>query len=111
MRCGNLGHYRNKCPARNKGGPAETPGGNRKGKGGRIQLANLASGRSSTEAPQGDEVGVQEALERVTATMYSISPKTTASGMRLGPVPTAEVELEGEVVEALLDTGSQGPRG
>ena len=38
--------------------------------------------------------------------MYSISLNTSAKGTRLGPVPTSEVQLEGEQVMALLDTGS-----
>ena len=38
------------------------------------------------------------------ATMHSISSKE--SGVELGPVPSAQVEFEGEHVKALLDTGS-----
>ena len=69
-------------------------------------MASLApqdiSGSGSQEHKREDD-GIREALEKVTATMYSISSK---GGSELGPVLTAEVLLEGEAVEALLDTGS-----
>ena len=65
-------------------------------------MASLApqdiSGSGSQEHKREDD-GIREALEKVTATMYSISSK---AGTELGPVLTAEVLLEGEAVEALL---------
>ena len=103
--CGARGHYRDKCPERSRKAPAETPGSDRKGKVGRV--ANLAPGGTVVESPKGeDQDGVQEALEKAAATMYSILLNTSAKGTRLGPVPTSEVQLEGEQVMALLDTGS-----
>ena len=36
----------------------------------------------------------------MTATMHSISSKARGNGLELGPVPMAEVELEGEPVQA-----------
>ena len=45
---------------------------------------------------------VESLLEQVAATMYSITGESCGTG----PVPTAEVMLEGEPVVALLDTGS-----
>ena len=39
--------------------------------------------------------------------MYSITPWTEQrSDLKLGPVPKARVEIDGEMVDALLDTGS-----
>ncbi len=43
------------------------------------------------------------ALEMVTETLSSSKANEET---RVGPVPTAQVEIEGEMVEALLDTGS-----
>ena len=40
------------------------------------------------------------------ATMYDVTLAETRAGPQLGPIPIAEVDLEGEHVEALLDTGS-----
>ena len=101
--CGSFGHYRNKCPTRNKGGPAEAPGKDHRGKSSGGHVANLAPEGPGSKST-GD--GVQEALERVSATMYSISSKASGDGVQMGPVPTAEVELEGQQVQALLNTGS-----
>ena len=39
--CVALGHYRDKCPARGKGGPAEAPGKDQRGKSSKGQVANL----------------------------------------------------------------------
>ena len=44
---------------------------------------------------------VESLLEQVAATMYSITGESCCTEVELGPVPTAEVMLEGE-----LDTGS-----
>ena len=101
--CGALGHYRHKCPARGKGGPAEAPG---KVKGSKGRVANLANKGPVAEEPIEEEDGVKVALQKVTATMRSVSSKARGNGLGLGPVPMAEVELEGEPVQALLDTGS-----
>ena len=98
---GKLGH----CPDRGKGCPAETPGREKSGRG---HVANLVPSQVPEGTENGETVddGVGEALARVTATMYSISSKVDVGGVELGPVPMAEVVLEGEPVEALLDTGS-----
>ena len=103
--CGKLGHYRNRCPDRGKGGPAETPGREKSGRG---HVANLVPSQvpEGAESEETVDDGVGEALARVTATMYSISSKVDVGGVELGPVPMAEVVLEGEPVKALLDTGS-----
>ena len=98
--CGKFGHYRNRCPDRGKGGPAETPGREKSGRG---HVANLVPSQvpEGAESEETVDDGVGEALARVTATMYSISSKVDVGGVELGPVPTAEVVLEGEPVETL----------
>ena len=49
---------------------------------------------------------MKQALEEVMATMHSISSKAEENSLELGVVPKTEVELEGELVRGLLDTGS-----
>ena len=71
-------------------------------------------GKSATEdlKPSGEHghsaeaESVESLLEQVAATMYSITGEACGTAVELGPVPTAEVMLEGEPVVALLDTGS-----
>lgn len=52
------------------------------------------------------EVEVKKAVGEVAATMHGVTPGETKDGAQLGPIPTAEVELEGDHDEALLDTSS-----
>ena len=96
--CGAYGHYRNKCPVRDRGGPAESPGQRST----KVRVANVAPEKSEPRPPADNDIG--DALKKVMATMHSISSKE--SGVELGPVPSALVEFEGEQVQALLDTGS-----
>lgn len=50
------------------------------------------------------EAELENELTSVTATLHGIKPATTST--KLGPTPTARVQLEGAEAEALLDTGS-----
>jgi len=61
--CGSCGHYRNMCPARNKGGPTETPGKDQRGKGGRGSVAKLALVGPGAKEHQEEDDGVEKALE------------------------------------------------
>ena len=80
--------------------------GQGQGQGGGRGVANLTPDWSTAiERPEEGD-GVQEALEQVTATMCFISSKVSRNTLELGPVPSAKVKLEGEPIEALLDTGS-----
>ena len=96
--CGAYGHYQNKCPVRDRGGPAESPGQRST----KVRVANVAPEKSESRPPADNDIG--DALKKVMATMHSISSKE--SGVELGPDPSALVEFEGEQVKALLDTGS-----
>ena len=107
--CGALGHYRNKCPSKGKGGPAENPRTTQPAKLGRGRVANLMSEDLKPGGEHGHSAepeSVESLLEQVAATMYSITGESCGTEVELGPVPTAEVMLEGEPVVALLDTGS-----
>ena len=96
--CGVYGHYRNKCPVRDRGGPAESPGQRST----KVRVANVAPEKSESRPPADNDIA--DVLKKVMATMHSMSSKEI--GVELGPVPSALVEFEGEQVKALLDTGS-----
>lgn len=70
--CGTLGHYRNKCPGRGKGGGSRDPQSAKIGEG---RVANLMS---EDLKPSGDQDHSAEArsvealLEQVASTVYSI---------------------------------------
>ena len=83
----------------------QTPGKER-GKGGKGSVVNISPDESTTKDQQEVGDGVKQAMEEVMATMHSISSKAEENSLELGVVPKAEVELEGELVRALLDTES-----
>ena len=106
--CGSEGHLQKQCPVKNKGGPSETPGR------GPLHASNKVAKLSSKEEVSGQETvadlrrklreaELRESLDSSTTTVPCI---TTAPDSLLGPTLTAEVELEGSCVNALLDTGS-----
>ena len=109
--CGASGHFPKQFPQRGKQKSSETPG------------RSLGSGHSSTVAQvasynndQGEshqkselqwwEVGLNDALTKVTATMHGIVSEGSERNAQLGPIPIAKVKLEGSETEALLYTGS-----
>ena len=49
---------------------------------------------------------VEEAVQRLVATMHGIETRQTQTNAFLGPPPTSEILLDEEPVQALLDTGS-----
>ena len=104
--CGSAGHFQKQCPWK-KRGPSETPGH------GRSRVANVVTGKNNTESEQNSiadlrrqlrEAELKESLQSTSARMHGIT--TTISNLQLGPAPTAEVQVEGCHVAALLDTGS-----
>ena len=55
---------------------------------------------------QRQEHELESTLDRVAATMHGLSSSNEVQDSRLGPTLTAEVQVEGVPVQALLDTGS-----
>ena len=110
--CGSEEHLCRQCPLKKKGGPTETPGRGQM----RVdrRVATLTPDKSTGDSQQETaaelreklkEAEIREALKMTTARMNGI---TTASSPdpKLGPTLTANMELEGSSVRALLDTGS-----
>lgn len=50
--------------------------------------------------------GIGGELDEIIATMHGISSDNVMGQVQLGPILTALIEVEGETIEALLDTGS-----
>ena len=49
---------------------------------------------------------INNVIDSVIAQMHGITSSFSTGNIQLGPVLTAEVSVEGEIIEALLDTGS-----
>ena len=49
---------------------------------------------------------ISSELDEIIATMHGITSDNVTGRVKLGPTLTAMIEVEGEVIEALLDTGS-----
>ncbi len=115
--CGSQGHLIRQCPHRGKGGQRETPGRGHPPIREDRRVANLvpAQGGQTLESTREttaelrrrlQAAEVSDALTEAAATMHVITPGKVREDARLGPTPTAKVELEGNPVVALLDTGS-----
>ena len=101
--CGAEGHYSRECPQRGKGLPVESPGRFTKGR--PIQAAgNVGMVRSSGEPNQdvkstqssgiANHKEVEEAVQKLVATMHGIKPQQTPVNASLGPTPTSEILLD-----------------
>ena len=53
-----------------------------------------------------NNVEVNNALDSVITQMHAITSSSSTDNIQLGPVVTAEIGVEGKIIEALLDTGS-----
>ena len=118
--CHGTGHFARECPLKGRADPKEAKGrggppkgaDQRQQKGGSSKVAALTTVHESGETPQQcierlrrelHEAEVAEALERVTTTMRVLkSPGKT----NIGPAVSASMEVEGAMVNALVDTGS-----
>ena len=49
---------------------------------------------------------MREAISDVCVTLHGLETGTNSEGVKLGPIPKAQIILEGEAITALLDTGS-----
>ena len=107
--CGGEGHYARDCPQKGRGLPVESPG---RSSGGRHINMVASSGEhdhdeTSVVPPETPSQSVvEEAVQRLVATMHGIETRQTQTNAFLQPTPTSEILLDEEPVQALLDTGS-----
>ena len=76
-----------------------------------VSMLQAQTGNSDTKEEHRQEASpsghvVNEALARVMAQMYKISPENADKDTILGPTPTSEIFLDGTTTTALVDTGS-----
>lgn len=66
----------------------------------------MTSTPPSTPGDDGEGDAVDSALDEAMATMYGVTPTNSFAAATLGLTIRTQVTLEGEIVEALVDTGS-----
>ena len=119
--CGSTNHLLRDCPFKGRAAPQEAVGNkstsravpNRSGSTGTTpntgkKVAMLTADKeckpsenSATEDPE-----IDDAIDQAVATLHGIKPECSSSDWRLGPTPTNQVNLEGLLTKALLDSGS-----
>ena len=108
--CGSTFHLIRQCPHLVKNKNTETPGkkGNESRDSNHMSNITLAkeSPRSNYNEDGESRDDISSELDEIIATMHGITPDNVTGRVQLGPTLTAMIEVEGEVIEALLDTGS-----
>ena len=108
--CGSTSHLIRLCPHAVKNRYTEAPG--KKGNESMDSncVSNIGVTRESSQnnynkdCESRDDIGGE--LDEIIATMHGISSDNVMGQVQLGPILTALIEVEGETIEALLDTGS-----
>ena len=111
--CGQGGHLKRQCPHLQRGKPVEGPGATGRNTGNRTTTNHLTGQDQEEELNQAQlkveqsrkelqSAELQKSLVTKTATMHVLKPKGEAQG----PAVSVEVLLEGQMVNALVDTGS-----
>ena len=115
--CGQGGHLKRQCPQLRRGKPVEAQGATGRNTGNRTTTNHLTGQDQEEELNQAQlkveqlrkelqSAELQKSLVTKTATMHVLKPKGEAQGPVLGPAVSVEVLLEGQMVNALVDTGS-----
>ena len=91
-------HFAANCPQRGRGAPAESRGKKTKGN---VAAITLDSSHEKKNTQQ--EETIDEALSQVVATLHGVNAMGEMQSAKLGPIPKAEIELEGTPVQAVLD--------
>ena len=108
--CGSTFHLIRQCPHLMKNKNTETPGkkGNESRDSNRVSNIMLAKespwSNCNEDGKSRDDISGE--LDEIIVTMHGISSDNITDRVQLGPTLTAMIEVEGEVIEALLDTGS-----
>ena len=115
--CGQGGHLKRQCPKLQRGKPVEAQGATGRNTGNRTTTNHLTSQDQEEELNQAQlkveqlrkelqNAELQKSVVTKTVTMHVLKSKGEAQGPVLGPAVLVEVLLEGQMVNALVDTGS-----
>ena len=108
--CGSTFHLIRQCPHLVKNKNTETPDkkGNESRDSNRVSNITLAKESPRSNCNEDGELrdDISSELDEIIATMHGISSDDVTGRVQLGPTLTAMIEVEGGVIEALLDTGS-----
>ena len=113
---GQGGHLKRQCPQLLRGKPVEAPGATGRNTGNRTTTNHLTGQDQEEEFPSKGRAIAERAAECRAAEIpgdqnsnyvqYVLKPKGEAQGPVLGPTVSVEVLQEGQMVNALVDTGS-----
>ena len=105
-RCGGTNHIAKFCRSRGRAEPAEARGGSSRSQENSVR-AVVHPGAASDATPASPlNPDLDRALTDITTTMHTITSQQNSGSPQLGPTLTAEIQIEGCPVTALLDTGS-----
>ena len=108
--CGSTFHLIRQCPHLLKNKNTETPGkkGNESRDSNRVSNIRLVKefpqSNCNEDGESRDDISSQ--LDEIIVTMHSITSDNVTGRVQLSPTLTAMIEVEGEVIEVLLDTES-----
>ena len=113
--CNATGHFSRNCPVRGRAVPAESHGRSNHNKSSRDtgskKVATIVSENSKAQNEGKERITalrkaeIDESLKE-SSTMINVLSSIEGNKNEVGPTLTAEVEVEGKTVKALLDTGS-----
>ena len=101
-KCQSHHHHWKQHPLCGRSEPREAPGQKSSTK----QISAVTATPPSTQEVDSEGDAVNSALDEAMATMYGVTPTNSPAAATLGPTIRTQVMLEGESVEALVDTGS-----
>ena len=97
--CGGAGHMARNCPLKGRGGPTEA-------KGHKVATVVLEKETEGPSTKDWSSQVVDEEVHQVMVTLHGVNLERESGKVPLGKIPTTDITVEGETVEALVDTGS-----
>ena len=97
--CGGAGHVARNCPLKGRGGSTEA-------KGHKVATVVLEKEMEGPSTKNWSSRVVDEEVHQVMVTLHGINLERESGRVPLGKIPTTDITVEGETVEALVDTGS-----
>ena len=96
--CGGAGHFARNCPLKSKVGPVEAKG---------HKVAVVVPGKTESQKEAEPRPGaIEKELEEIVVALHGVQITHDNPFAGLGNTPTAELDVEGSKIEALIDTRS-----